>query len=352
MAAEAPRHAQRLPELHVAASSPRGSALSPATPYEVRRREGEGDIAELGELFSLVAAHDGHRALGEHKWLDLVQGGRQGYSGFVAREASTRRLVGYLHVSRGKDSWAIEYAVHPDARSDDSSVARLLLEAALTELRRSGGGHVHLWVAKPSEAEDELATALGLQRGRDLYQMRCHLPLGPNSPRPAVALITRPFRPGVDEQAWLEVNNRAFGSHPEQGAWTAETIKLRESEPWFDPEGFLLYERDGRLAGSCWTKIHEGEHRLGEIYVISVDPDFQGLGLGLGLVRAGLDHLTRHGITTGMLYVDATNRAALGLYEKLGFFLDHIDRAYVTDLAPEAGKLSRAGRAEEQELER
>jgi mycothiol synthase len=79
--------------------------------------------------------------------------------------------------------------------------------------------------------------------------------------------------------------------------------------------------------------VHDDtEPRLGEIYVIAVDPDFQGLGLGRALVLAGLDSLARRGLTVGMLYVDRTNRGAVHLYEDLGLTVDHVDRAYVTDV--------------------
>jgi mycothiol synthase len=174
-----------------------------------------------------------------------------------------------------------------------------------------------------------MATEVGLSRGRDLWQMCRPLPV--DEP---FDLTTRPFEPGRDEEAWLEVNNRAFDWHPEQGGWTAETLRERQAEPWFDPEGFLLHERDGRLAGFCWTKVHDDETPpVGEIYVVAVDPDFKGTGLGRPLVLAGLDHLSRRrGMAVGMLYVDAANSPAVKLYDDLGFTLNHVDRAFVGDV--------------------
>ncbi|MGH9068371.1 MAG: mycothiol synthase [Acidimicrobiales bacterium] len=300
---------------------------------EVKRRLGEADIAALSTLLHLAAVADDHRPLGEHQWLDLVHGGRQGMAGFVASEPGHGHPVGYAQVSRSGSSWAVELVVDPHHRDAASTVGSDLLAAALAEVAAQGGGHVHLWVPKPGPAHDRMTAANGLVRGRELYQMRRPLPFGPEGAAPG--LPTRAFRPGQDEDAWLEVNNRAFSWHPEQGGWDLPTLRRREEEPWFDPDGFLLHERDGRLAGFCWTKVHSDlTPALGEIYVIAVDPDFQGEGLGRRLVLAGLRWLAAAGLATAMLYVDAGNGPALALYRELGFHVDHVDRAYVGDVAP------------------
>lgn len=292
---------------------------------------GEGDIAAVFELLDAATAADGHRPLGEHQWLDLVQGGRKGFAGFVAWEPGHDHPVGYAQVTRGSGDWAVEFVIDPHHRGDQGAViGGDLLRHALDVVASEGGGHVHLWVPKPQPLHDEVARAVGLNPGRELLQMRRALPTGID-----FDLDTRPFVPGRDDEAWLEVNNRAFHWHPEQGGWDLETLRARQRESWFDPDGFLLHERDGRLAGFCWTKVHDDhEPRLGEIYVIAVDPDFQGLGLGRSLVLAGLDSLATRGTPIGMLYVDASNTGAVELYKALGFEVDHVDRAYTADVTP------------------
>jgi mycothiol synthase len=297
---------------------------------EVLRRVSPENLQAVQDLLDAVTAHDGHTALGEHKWIDLVHGGREGYAGVVAREAGHDHPVGYAHLSRRGAQWTLEVVVHPEHRGVGVEVA--LVDRALEVARTDGGGHLHWWVFQPTEIHEALAHRFGLRRGREILQMR--VPLPPvDEPRFAPGTDVRTFDPERDTDAWLEVNNAAFAHHPEQGSWTRQTLADRMRESWFDPDGFLLAFDDGGMAGFCWTKIHP-DSGFGEIYVIGVEPSRHGTGLGKALVLAGLHSLAERGATTGMLYVDATNEPAVGLYRKLGFTVDHLDRAYVTDVAP------------------
>ena len=294
---------------------------------EIKRHMAPDDVAVVGELLAAAERADGHQALADHQWLDLVQGGRAGFAGLVAWEPGHPHPVAYAQMSRGNDSWGLELVVDPHHRYEMATIGPEMLSAAMDVVRSEGGGSVHWWVFEATSIHHRLATDIGLHPTRLLHQMRRPLPAGL-----AFRVDTHAFRPGVDEDRWLRVNNRAFAAHPEQGGWDAATLLARESEGWFDAGGFLLHERDGELAGFCWTKIHaDREPPLGEIYVIAVDPAFHGLGLGRELTLAGLDWMARKGVTVGMLHVDADNLAAVTLYRSLGFETHSDSQAFVGD---------------------
>jgi mycothiol synthase len=313
---------------------------------EIERQMDADAIASVSALLAEAERADGHKPLSDHLWLDLVSGGRAGFVGVMARDDDDhdgrRAPVAYAQASRTSASWMIELVVAPSRRGDLFSIGHDLIGAVLDVIGSDGGGRVDWWVFEPTAAHEELAATIGLRPERRLTQMRRSLP---TEERPTIE--TRPFVPGVDEEAWLAVNNRAFAAHREQGGWDRETLELREQEAWFDPAGFLLHDRDGRLAGFCWTKLHmDHDPPLGEIYVIGIDPDFQGLGLGKQLTLAGLDSIARRGITVAMLYVDADYAAGVRLYEKLGFTVHRTDRAYVGDVPRTIGAEDRQGGVE------
>ncbi|MCQ3805907.1 MAG: mycothiol synthase [Acidimicrobiaceae bacterium] len=198
------------------------------------------------------------------------------------------------------------------------------LRGALTDwLTRHRGEAVQLWLRDVDEPAHAIASELGFEAYRDLWQLRCDLPNRPSG------LDTRAFSE-ADMDAFVAVNNRAFIWHPEQGGLTADAMRQTITEPWFNADGFrLLHDDDNRLIGFCWTKIHrDADPELGEIYVIAVDPDFHGRGLGKPMTLAGLEWLCAQGLEVGMLYVESDNHAANATYEAIGFSRHHTDRAY------------------------
>ena len=279
------------------------------------------------------------RPVSEESQLRLAHGGPPGGADVTVR-APGGALVGYARLERPADDpeAEAELVVAPSARRRGVGTA---LIGRLEEL--AGDRPLRVWAHGELPGSAELARRRGYERARVLLQMRRPLAGVDPDPHPRLpaGVTVATFRPGVDEDAWLQVNARAFAAHPEQGRWTAADLALREAEAWFDPAGFFLAWRDAptdaapddaagrRLLGSHWTKVHPageaGDAPVGEVYVLGIDPDAQGTGLGRALTDLGLAHLRGLGLSHVLLYVEEDNTAAVALYERSGFTRHMVD---------------------------
>ena len=224
-------------------------------------------VTEVGQLLARIGAASGHDPLSDdrRRALDRVASDPSGASGpppflaLLARRGPAGRLVGYAELeTRGRRAipTCSRWRPSPDpgrTRWPAPSSTACWRPWATRAAEPSACGR-----PGPPRPTTARRSPGGSSASRDLLQMRCRLPLehAAGAGRPPVAIRTRPFRVGEDEEAWLVVNNRAFATHPEQGHWDRSTLLERETEPWFDPNGFLVLEEDGRMAGSCWTKVH------------------------------------------------------------------------------------------------
>jgi len=209
-----------------------------------------------------------------------------------------------------------------DERGTPAERGRRLLEAATHAVVLEGGGRLEYWIERVDDRSDEVPTRAGFVPWRDLMRLRRELPALPTE------LAVRAYR-DADAEAFLDVNNRAFDWHPEQGEMTLDDLAAKQAEPWYDPEGFLVLEEDGAITGFCWTKVHDDEQpALGEIFAIAVDPEHHGRGLGRELTLAGLAQLAGRGLRHAILYVESDNRPARRMYRDLGFEVEFTNRAY------------------------
>ncbi|SDI91712.1 mycothiol synthase [Frankineae bacterium MT45] len=171
----------------------------------------------------------------------------------------------------------------------------------------------------------------GYRTGRVLWQLRStnDAPVASGATDGPADVTIRPFVVGQDEEELLRINRSAFVDLPDQGGWTRADLEDRFAADWFDATGLLVAERTepgaepgtgagtGELLGFHWTKVHPGN--LGEVYILAVAPEAQGMRLGRILLQAGLGHLRQRGTDGVLLYVDDSNQTALRLYEQNGF---------------------------------
>ncbi|MFI7603784.1 mycothiol synthase [Micromonospora sp. NPDC049366] len=274
-------------------------------------------VADVLALARTAGDTDGADPLDEHSLLQLRDPDAPAVH--LTARADDGTLTGYAHLDTSDPAaTGVELVVHPAYRR--RGTGRALARGVLA----SATGPLRAWAHGDHPSAAALAVDLGFARARVLWQLRRSLTAPVAEPQLPDGVTLRAFQPGVDDDAWLALNARAFAEHPEQGRWSADDLRVRLAEPWFDPAGFLLAveESTGRLLGFHWTKVHErpGSARIGEVYVLGVDPTTHRGGLGRALTNAGLAHLRdRRGLDRVMLYVDESNTPAVALYERLGF---------------------------------
>ncbi len=293
------------------------------------------DEQQSAVLALVAAAHeqDGVAPMSEQSL--LAARGRSGRPVEHLLAYANDDLVGYLQVDEGEATPSAELVVAPSHRR----------QGVGSELIGRVPRGTRIWAHGDLVAADRFAAAHGLEVVRELFVLgRRFDEAGPvDEPVLPDGLVARPFRPGHDEAEWLRVNAAAFAHHAEQGRMTRADLDARMTESWFDPEGLILVvpeDDPDTVAASHWTKIPvetpggtRGPDaprggRTGEVYVVAVDPAYQGKGLGRPVTLLGLQHLRRAGVEDVILYVDGDNPAALKVYRGLGFTTRSVDRMF------------------------
>ncbi|KQP57808.1 mycothiol synthase [Agreia sp. Leaf283] len=292
--------------------------------------------SQLGAAFTRLISRsslvDGQPPFNDQALVDAASGAR---ALIVAEHGDV--IAGAVIVGEGE----FEFVVDPEFRRN--GLGTILLERILDGAEPAIAG----WAHGDHPASRILAARTGFEAVRTLYQLRMPVP-GPSKDSPSTGsgnggspstgsgngegVVIEAFRPGVDDEAWVELNARVFADHPEQGSITLDDLHARMAEPWFDAGDFLVARHDDRLIAYNWLKIERPEEP-GEIYVVGVDSAYAGRGLGRTLMRHAFDRLRERGISTAALYVDADNVGAVHLYRSLGFADHTVDVQYRRPLA-------------------
>ncbi|WP_285725772.1 mycothiol synthase [Psychromicrobium xiongbiense] len=325
-----------------------------------------GTSAQLAALARAARESDGQPPFSEQTLLDIARGDQSAVLFHAALDAPARPETtddtattadapaafsgaavvlrpasGSSDHSKNPQPATLELTVHPAHRGrglGDALIQTVLGWLAAERTDSDSGPSVLAWAHGDHPAARALAARYGFAPVRELLQLSLESfssessdPMAQTPPTGLPAGFSlRTFQPG-DEDAVLRVNAQAFTHHPEQGSLSLVDLQDRMAQPWFDPQGlFLVFGPDQHLRGFHWTKLEASPSGTaeGEVYVVGIDPQAQGLGLGRALTQAGLDYLRSKRPARIVLYVDADNTAAVRLYHSLGFTLRHTDVMY------------------------
>jgi mycothiol synthase len=260
--------------------------------------------------------------------LDLIEsvGQRNHFSEndlWIAETAG--EIVGYanvtpeLNIGRAVLRWLV-HPKHPRRR-----IAAKLVDQAIFRTRELGIGTIHVNIWQNSRMAKQLLTRMGFTSIRRYLELRLDL-----SKRPLPEIEKKATQYGSlqtgEEERLTQLQNRSF-----TGAWgynanTVEVIVYRIGLPNCSPEDIVIAFDSDKPIGYCWTRINLQDNKTpsegtGRIYMLGVDSDYRGRGLGRQLLLAGLSYLKSKGLRVIELTVDRENKVACTLYKSVGFKL-------------------------------
>ena len=278
-------------------------------------RSGSYEAVGVHEFLAGVADADGHPPLSEHKVTTL--GRHRNLVGVWSDDAGLC-LVAVAARHAGDGHWAIEAALAPRRRTADDEESAIERAIGLV----STGEARSFWAFRPGQVD--AADRLGYDRARAVLRMSGPMPTAALGSVPGISI--GPMT-GCDIDAIVDLNNRAFANHREQGSMTVDRFRSLMTLAWFDPAGVHVARSGERIVGFCVTK-HE-EHAVGEVYLLAVSPDQAGSGIGRALAQRGFAELADRGAVTAQAWVDAANQPAVGLYQAMGLAEDFRNSEFV-----------------------
>ena len=215
----------------------------------------------------------------------------------------------------------LRWLVHPRHRRGELTVR--LVDRAVGRTRELGIMTLHANISQDSFTAKRFLTRMGFTFVRRFLELRLDLTEMVLPEISKIASRCRALQPS-EEGRLTQLQNRSFA-----GTWgfnpnTVEEIIYRINLPNSSPDDIFLIFDSGKPAGYCWTRIESLKKKapgegIGRIFMLGVDPDYRGRGLGRQLLLVGLSYLRSKSLRVAVLTVDSENKAARVLYQSVGF---------------------------------
>jgi len=209
--------------------------------------------------------------------------------------------------------------ISPDHRRH--GLASKLLDHAAHRARELGVKVAHVNISQDNAVARIVLPRLGFRFVRRFFQLRLDISKVRWQDIDQAGLELCHLQRG-DEDKLTRIQNRAFA-----GTWGYNLNTMEEIIYWTNlsgssPEDVILMRDGDKVVGYCWTGIAHGagsDERTGRVFMLGVDPDYRGRGVGKRVLLAGLSYLKSRGFQVVELTVDSRNKIACSLYRSVGF---------------------------------
>ncbi len=240
---------------------------------------------------------------------------------FVAEIAG--EIIGSINVIPELDirRAILECLVHPEYWG--RGLAEQLFSHAIRRARELEAKVAQVGISQDNISAKSLLPKLGFSLVRHFLELRLEIS-GIQLPNINDPTLSFPRLPSGEEGKLAQLQNRCF-----EGSWgynpnTLEDLIYHINAANCSLEDIILASKEEIYLGYCWTQMNPEEDTAtggskGRIYMIGIDPNCRGEGIGRKLLLAGLSHLKNKGIKVVELTVDSENKTAHNLYRSIGF---------------------------------
>jgi ribosomal protein S18 acetylase RimI-like enzyme len=261
--------------------------------------------AEIGEIRQLAAQCDTHdQATARVNWSMLAERSGSETNDFCYYRDG--RLIGVLSLYVfGRSEAEASGMVHPDERRQH--IFRILVAAAVAELRRRGIPKLIFFCDHQSRAGIAFLEASGAQYGYAEYRMDLE---APRMPETFDARLRVERAGAADIDAVSQIIAQGFGmSEQETREGMAKNIAS-------DTYHYYLGRLDGAPIGALMLILGDAD---AGIFGFAVVPEQRGRGYGRQILAQVIQYALANGPRQIFLEVAPENEHALGLYQSVGF---------------------------------
>jgi mycothiol synthase len=231
-----------------------------------------------------------------------------------------RQVVGWSLIDPDWSSFDVYLLPELCGSSQEADVFDWTIQQTTEIANQQGHNFIRtVWVSERDRDRINLLTARGFLPGESfMWYMECPLQnLQPSQTLPDYFQV-RALRGEREVQLRAAASHAAFGStRPFESYWPRYQRFMRS--PVYNPCFDLVAEApEGDLAAFCIIWPDPVNH-IGLFEPVGTQPQYQRLGLGVGVLTEGLRRLQGCGMRCAMVCVESHNPAALGLYQAVGF---------------------------------